>query len=131
MDYVTIYAYPKVWKLENRIYSIMNFKLPAPAEPKNLVYDLVLLLLIVLLGRTVPAINAVPWPLRLIVLPFGLGRFLARKKLDGKMPQRYAVGLARYGMQFGSIFERFESHSKKQPVVKLDWCCRRCAERRM
>ena len=125
MDYVTIYAYPKVWKIENKIYSIMNFRFPAPVESRLAVYALVLFGISYVLSNLIPALRAIPAVLRYLIFPGCIGMFLMKMKLDGKMPQRYFVSLLQYIGQLGRCCTRFESCPVKQPAVKLDWYCGR------
>ena len=43
---ITIRSYPKTWAIENRIYAMMNMRLPRPVEPRLFLYYAGTLLLV-------------------------------------------------------------------------------------
>lgn len=119
-----IRAYNKVWQIENRIYGILNYVLPVPIRPREAGYFMVLAGVLYLLGALIPALTYLPSVLRFLILPILLTRFFARKKLDGKPPQRYFLCWLRYQWTRGDYLERFQTHpSRARETLRLDWCC--------
>lgn len=122
MDYTTIYSYPKAWKLDNKIYSFMNYKLPAALDLRQILYFSVVLLVMLGLSKF-PPIARLPWVLRFLVAPYAIGNFLLKKKLDGKNPIRYFLGWVRYLTQRGQYLEHFTFRPARQAKERLRWYC--------
>lgn len=88
-DYVILRTYENVWKTPFKIYSIENFKLWVPINPWELLYFLFGLVVVFVLGRVLPFINAIPFIIRYIAIPFGIMKFFTKIKLDGKQPHKF------------------------------------------
>ena len=121
---VLIYSYSKVWKVEKKIYSIQNLVLPVPVDPWQILYFLCTWFVTNVVFGVIPGFHQIPAVLRSIILPFFISKFIMTKKLDGKNPIRYAIGMIIFlAAEKGKVRERFRIQPKKQPKIKLDWNC--------
>lgn len=120
---ITIYSYMKVWNVEKKIYNIGNFVLPVPVELWSAVYCLFAFLGICVLQKAFPIITVVPAIIRLGFVPYGIMYILRKKKLDGKNPVRYFIGLTGYLCDRKSYTERFAKHMSGKERIMLDWNC--------
>ena len=107
---IILRTYGKIWNHEKKIYSIDNIKLLVPINPSELLYFAVGLAIAALLSN-IPIFAAIPVMVRYLLLPFGLMKFLTKKKLDGKMPHHFLIGYLRYLMQPREI-SRFQPGEK-------------------
>lgn len=96
MKNTTLRTYNKMWKFERKIYAIDNYKLPIPINPDEIVYLAIGCLITLLLLKVLPFLNAVPFILRYVALPYGLMKFLTKKKFDGKLPHKFIIGYIDY-----------------------------------
>ena len=93
---VTIYSYSKVWKVEKRIYAIQNLVLPVPIDPWQLLYFGITWAAINLTFGALPGFSSIPVVIRSILIPYLISKFLLTKKLDGKNPIRYMIGIVMF-----------------------------------
>jgi len=114
---ITIRAYNKVWKIENRIYAIYNIRFPLPIKPRSIGYYIAVALIL----NIIPGYKMMHAVLR-YAIPFFIAQFLLKKKLDGKSPIRYFFSLLKYFFTKYQYTERFKavSGSKK---IKINWSC--------
>lgn len=121
---VKLYSYLKVWKVEKKIYAISNMALPVPVNPYDLLYFLGVLFLIYILGRIIPVIASIPGIIRLVLLPYGITKYMVKVKLDGKNPIKYFTGYISYAAtEKGRVIEKYQIRSLKSKSVKLKWNC--------
>ena len=118
--YTTVYSYPKAWSIENKIYSIMNMKLIVPLYPRQILYFGAVLLCMVLLSK-LPVFAKIPLVIRYFIVPFALGNFLLKKKLDGKNPVRFFMDWLRWVSQRSLYLERFCWKNRKMQTCRLQW----------
>jgi len=119
-----IKSYNKVWKIENRIYAIQNIALPVPIKPRELLYFFIIAGIAFILNLIIPLLRIVPPILKFAIFPIALSQFLLKKKLDGKMPQKYMYSWLVYMFTKGQYIERFrEIPENKDEVIKLSWLC--------
>lgn len=120
---ITIYSYTKVWKIEKKIYNIGNLVLPVPVDLWNAIYYLFAFLVVCMLQKAFPVITVIPAILRLGMIPYGIMYIVRKKKLDGKNPVQYFIGLAGYIWGSNSYIERFDQHPAGKEKLILDWSC--------
>lgn len=121
---IKIYSYTKVWKWEKKIYSISNIPLPMPVNPYDLLYFVGFALLMVVLGKIIPAITAIPVVLRFVAFPYIITTYLMKKKVDGKNPIKYFAGCIRYFfMERGSYLQTFKRHPDRKEKLSIKWNC--------
>ena len=98
---ITIRSYRVVFRLERRLHRIDRWRLPVPygVPLRGLAYTLAILAAIVLAGR-LPVVGELiallPAPLRYVLLPAGLGFFLARAEHEGRPAHAYLLARARW-----------------------------------
>ena len=122
MDRTTVYSYPKAWKLENKIYAIGNYKLIVPLYPRQILYFVTVLLCMLGLSE-LPPVSSVPWVIRFVVIPFVVGNYLLKKKLDGKSPVKYFLSWLQFCSQRGRYLERFCLCPTKKAKENIRWYC--------
>ncbi len=123
---IYINAYNNAWNVEKKIYAIQNFRLPVPVSLIEAVYFVLIVAIIVILGTIFKGFTKIPSILRFIVLPYFLTKFLVRKKLDGKSPQKYFITWLKYVIKKNIYIERFSEVNKtKDDKIKIDWQCSR------
>lgn len=121
---VEIYSYSKVWKVQKKIYAIQNFVLPVPIDPWQLLYFGMTWFVCSIIFGTIPGLKIIPAMIRNIIFPYFISKFLMTKKLDGKNPLRYAIGLIVYlFVEHGKSMERFQMQSIRNKVIKINWNC--------
>ena len=123
MDYTTIYTYQKAWKLENRIYSVMNYKLLVPLYPRQILYFSVVLLCMIGLSSCIGIFARIPWVLRFLAAPYLIGNFLLKKKLDGKSPIKYFLSWVQFSARRGQYLDRFRFCPARQSKERFRWYC--------
>ncbi|MFV0518351.1 MAG: TcpE family conjugal transfer membrane protein [Aminipila sp.] len=89
-------SYRKVWKFERKLYAIDDIKLPIPINPDEAVYFALGIFITIGLLKILPFLNAIPFIVRYMVFPYGLMKFLTKKKFDGKLPHRFLIGYFDY-----------------------------------
>lgn len=120
---VTLYSYTKVWRVEKKIYAVQNFTLPVPIDPWQLVYFGVTWIVCSLIFGLIPGFAQIPVIIRSIIVPYATSKFLMTKKLDGKNPLRFFMGIIIFLFtEQGKSFERFNSVSE-QKIIPLEWNC--------
>lgn len=120
---VTLYSYTKVWRVEKKIYAVQNFTLPVPIDPWQLVYFGVTWIVCSLIFGLIPGFAQIPVIIRSIIVPYAISKFLMTKKLDGKNPLRFFMGIIIFLFtEQGKSFERFNSVSE-QKIISLEWNC--------
>ena len=122
---VTIYSYSKVWKVEKRIYAIQNLVLPVPIDPWQLLYFGITWAAINLTFGALPGFSSIPVVIRSILIPYLISKFLLTKKLDGKNPIRYMIGIVMFLFcEQDKALEHFKLQPvKKRQAIKLSWNC--------
>lgn len=121
---IEIYSYAKVWRIERKIYSIGNFHLPAPVNPHDLMSFIGVLILMQILCGVVPLLSALPSIVKYFVAPYFISKYLMKKKLDGKSPISYLIGLIVYFFtEAGTYVEIFERYRDKEVTYEHDWIC--------
>lgn len=119
-----IYSYAKVWKIEKKIYAIQNFILPVPVDPWQLLYFGGTWFFCSIFFSILPGFLKIPVIIRSIIIPLGISRFLMTKKLDGKNPIRFFLGIMVFLFtEQGKVIERFTSNTQKQNTIRLNWKC--------
>ena len=121
---ITLYSYSKVWKIEKKIYSVQNFTLPVPIDPWQILYFVGTWIVCSVVFGVIPGFTKIPVVLRSIALPLAISRFLMTKKMDGKNPLRFILGIIVFLFtEQGKRVERFASVPESQKIVKLEWNC--------
>lgn len=123
---IKLYSYSKVWTVEKKIYAIQNIVLPVPIKPYALLSFGGGIVFMLLVGKLIPAIAAIPSIIRFAIIPYGISNYFMKKKLDGKNPIKYFVGCIRYLIKDRNVFlEGFTEHSNyaETAKVKLNWSC--------
>ena len=123
---IGIRSYNKVWQIENRIYAVQNIVLPVPINPREVLYFLLVASGVFVASKIIPFFSYLPTPIKYLVIPFALSQFLLKKKLDGKMPQKYFIAWIRYMFAKDEYTERFQINSaKKDNKINISWMCSR------
>lgn len=121
---ITLYSYTKVWIFDKKIYAIQNFKLPVPIDPWQIAYFGLTWLICTIVFGAIPGFTKIPVALRSILMPYAISKFMMTKKLDGKNPMRFFLGILVFLFtEQGKCVERFTSVPEKKKIVKLDWYC--------
>ena len=108
MEHKVLRTYNKMWKFERKIYAIDDLKLPIPINPDEVVYFVIGLLITIAILKVLPFLNAVPFIVRYLAVPYGLMKFLTKKKFDGKLPHKFVIGYIDY-MGLPKKIARFKS----------------------
>ncbi|WP_206457895.1 TcpE family conjugal transfer membrane protein [Anaerovorax sp. IOR16] len=95
-DKLLLRTYNKAWKFERKVYAIDNIRLPFPINPDELIYLVIGFLFTLLLLKVLPFLNTIPFFIRYLVIPYGLMKFLTKKKFDGKLPHMFLIGYLDY-----------------------------------
>lgn len=122
---ITIHAYNKAWKIENRIYAIQNLVLPVPVSPRAVLFFSIFFVTIWLLCKFITPLQAIPFPLRGVILPVLLTSFCLKVKLDGHSPQKYFLGVIQYVSTRNRYIEHFKQHTTPTNCIRLCWICSR------
>lgn len=122
---ITLYSYSKVWRVEKKIYAFGNIILPCPIGIYDLLYFIIFAFIMTIFGNLIPIITEVPIIIRLVIVPYFAGRFVQKKKLDGKNPIKYFFGYIKYVfVDKGTYIERFnKKNDKTEKEVKINWVC--------
>ena len=121
---ITLYSYHKVWKIEKKIYAVQNIVLPFPIDPWELVYFGATWIVCNVIFGLLPGVSNIPVMIRSIMLPFAISKFLMTKKLDGKNPLRYMLGVITFlFVEQGKSVEFFQTTPDKEATIKLTWNC--------
>lgn len=121
---VKIYAYNKAWTIENKVYSFFNWPLPVPVSPREVGYFAAVFIVMFLIGIVVPITQNLPVVIRFVAIPFGVMKFLLKKKLDGKMPLKYFAAWLQYQSTRGQCIERFQAVSGQETEkIRIEWFC--------
>lgn len=119
-----IYSYKKVWQVKTKLYSLGNIRLPFAVDPYELAEFVAIAGIVFVLGYLFPVITYIPTILRFIAFPYFVTSYLMKKKLDGKNPIKYFMGLGIYLVTVnGTYREHLKGHPKQQKKVVLDWNC--------
>ena len=126
---ITLYSYHKIWKIEKKIYAIQNIVLPIPIDPWELLYFGATWVVCNVIFGLLPGVSNIPVMIRSIMLPFAISKFLMTKKLDGKNPLRYMLGVITFlFVEQGNSVEFFQTTPDKEDTIKLT---RNCSEGRI
>ena len=121
---ITLYSYHKIWKIEKKIYAIQNIVLPIPIDPWELLYFGATWVVCNVIFGLLPGVSNIPVMIRSIMLPFASSKFLMTKKLDGKNPLRYMLGVITFlFVEQGKSVEFFQTTPDKEATIKLTWNC--------
>ena len=121
---ITLYSYHKIWKIEKKIYAIQNIVLPIPIDPWELLYFGATWVVCNVIFGLLPGVSNIPVMIRSIMLPFAISKFLITKKLDGKNPLRYMLGVITFlFVEQGKSVEFFQTTPDKEATIKLTWNC--------
>ncbi len=121
---VTLYSYSKVWNVEKKVYSLFDVILPAPINPYTILVFIFVLLGFMGLERLFPVLAKIPTILRYMVFPYLSAQYLMKKKLDGKNPIKYLLGIILYLItERGFYIERFTKYPSVEETIKIDWKC--------
>ena len=121
---ITLYSYHKIWKIEKKIYAIQNIVLPIPIDPWELLYFGATWVVCNVIFGLLPGVSNIPIMIRSIMLPFAISKFLMTKKLDGKNPLRYMLGVITFlFVEQGKSVEFFQTTPDKEATIKLTWNC--------
>ena len=121
---ITLYSYHKIWKIEKKIYAIKNIVLPIPIDPWELLYFGATWVVCNVIFGLLPGVSNIPVMIRSIMLPFAISKFLMTKKLDGKNPLRYMLGVITFlFVEQGKSVEFFQTTPDKEATIKLTWNC--------
>lgn len=101
-------TYSGTWKFERKIYAIDKIRLLVPINVDDAAYLILGLLITILLLKLFPFLNHIPAIIRYGLLPWGLMKFLTKKKFDGKLPHRFLLGYLEY-LTLPKPFSRFEN----------------------
>lgn len=105
---IILRTYNRVWKYDRKIYALDSVRLPFPINPGDAIYFIIGLLITSILLKLLPFLNVIPFILRYSLLPYGLMKFLTKKKFDGKLPHMFLKGYMDY-LQLPKIIARFGS----------------------
>ncbi|WP_101698699.1 TcpE family conjugal transfer membrane protein [Clostridium minihomine] len=122
---IIIRSYKGAWKIENKIYAIQNIVLPVPINPREIGYFLAVAFSVWIFSNIIPFFEHIPVPLRYLVFPYAMTKFLLKKKLDGKMPQKYFWDWIKYIFTKHKYIERFEANSQTNKKLRISWMCSR------
>lgn len=123
---IVIYSYRKVWNVEKKIYAFQNIRLPFPINPYELLEFIGVALFVLLLGKILPFLTAVPTVVKYLAIPYLVTNCLMKKKLDGKNPIKYFWGVCVYCFTLrGSYLQQLKRHPKRQAKTALSWKCSR------
>lgn len=117
-------TYEDAWRIENKIYSLQNLRLPVPIALSALAYYSITCAVVLLLNKVFPIISNIPPVLRFGALPYFVTEFLRKKKFDGKPPHMFLKDYIPYiftkhiNIEFFRVPER-----QNNGVIKLDWSC--------
>ena len=121
---ITLYSYHKIWKIEKKIYAIQNIVLPIPIDPWELLYFGATWVVCNVIFGLLPGVSNIPVMIRSIMLPFAISKFIMTKKLDGKNPLRYMLGVITFlFVEQGKSVEFFQTTPDKEATIKLTWNC--------
>lgn len=119
-----IYSYSKVWKVENKIYAIQNVQLPVPISPNQAIYFSAVVGILWIIGHVFPVLATIPFAIKYVIIPFLVSKFLLTKKMDGKNPVKYLLGVIRFVfMENDFCMERFSERPVKTRAIHLQWFC--------
>ena len=96
IENLVLRTYNKMWKFERKIYAIDDIKLPIPINPDEAAYFVIGILLTLGILKLFPFLNKVPFIIRYIAIPYGLMKFLTKKKFDGKLPHKFLLGYIQF-----------------------------------
>lgn len=123
---IIIYSYSRVWKVEKKLYAIQNLILPVPIDIWQVFYFVILWGIFNVIFGGLPGFKQIPVVIRSLLIPFITSRFLLTKKLDGKNPIHYIIGIIRFlFVEQGKVLETFRMKPMKKQTVKLCWNCSR------
>lgn len=121
---VIIYSYRKVWKVDKKLYSFGNLRLPFPIDPMDLAAYGLGVLFMLAVGELIPPFQQVSWLIRYIVFPYLLTKAFFKIKPDGKNLFKYLAGCLRYALTVrGTFTQTFQKHPCKKGTVRISWQC--------
>lgn len=119
---VVLRTYNSTWKFERKIYAIDKIRLLVPINIDDAAYLILGLLITIFLLKVFPFLNGIPFIIRYVLLPWGLMKFLTKKKFDGKLPHRFLLGYLEY-LTLPKVISRFQDgrEYKKGRFTNLAW----------
>lgn len=119
-----IYSYSKVWKIEKKIYSFMNLRLPIAINPYDVLAFLGVSVIVMITSKILPFMMVIPSVLRVVVFPYLIATILMKIKLDGKNPIKYMMSCLKYWVCYkGKYVEGYQTHNDKTEKLVLNWYC--------
>lgn len=115
-EFTVLRTYKSIWKYERKIYSLENIKLLVPVRPSEVLFFGVGLLITYFLCKMVLFLHSVPFIFRYVLIPFGIMKFLTKKRLDGKMPHRFLIGYFSY-LAMPKEIARFQPAKKPKAIA--------------
>jgi len=123
---LTVYSHNKVWRIEQKFYSIGKHVFDIPIPLKDAAYFGLLFGIMYILHITIPLITMIPGAVKFIMFPLGLSQFLLKMRLDGKLPHKFVAAWLRYIAARGSYVERFAAYPGAEGQrMRLTWLCSR------
>lgn len=104
---IMLRSYNRAWKYDRKLYAIDKIRLIIPINVDDAVYLAAGVLITILLLKIFPFLNEIPFIIRYVLLPYGLMKFLTKKKFDGKLPHKFLIGYFTYLIQ-PKAFSRFQ-----------------------
>lgn len=105
---VILRTYSKTWHFERKIYAIDRIRLLVPVAVNDALYFVLGLLITLALLKIFPVLNGIPAVIRYGLIPYGLMKFLTKKKFDGKMPHMFLIAYLSY-LVTPKIIARYQS----------------------
>ena len=123
---LTVYSHNKVWRIEQKFYSVGKYVFDIPIPVKDAAYFGLLFGIMYILHITIPLIAAIPGVIKFALFPFGLSQFLLKMKLDGKPPHKFVAAWFRHVATGSTYVERFAAYPAAEGQrVRLTWLCSR------
>lgn len=120
---VRLYSYSKIWNVRSKLYALGNFVLPVPIDWVQLLYFVLAIFIVGIITSIIPFLSQMTVVIRFGILPYLVSQFLLRKKLDGKNPIKYFIGVLFYVLEKGNFLDRFSEHTEKEGDIKIFWNC--------
>jgi len=121
---IVIRPYEKAWKIEGKIYAVLNWVLPFPIEPFEALYFALFAVAIFGLSQLFPVLKYLHVFIRYAAAPFGLTRLVSKIKLDGMNPVRFFGAFIIHLITFRLYVENFETREPgENKKIRLDWWC--------
>lgn len=114
-DKVVIRNYNKVYTLEQKIYTLGNWRLPNPVEMVPAIAFVTMATTMFIINRSIVKIP-IPGPIQYVILPYLIASKITKTKKDGKKLFKYYMDYVTYLFQKGTEIERFEKVEKIKEI---------------